>query len=120
MEEYFKKSGDTSYYKWKDKEYIECSKKLTKNNNILEKESINTESTIEKKHPYDDTKVKSNKKNSIAEFINNNFKGINITIYTKSSQKINGEVIFNHNNIIVLKSENQIYYINPKEVIYFF
>lgn len=120
MSEYYKKPEDIRYYKWNEKEYIKCNEKVKRNHNSIEKESINKVISIPNKNFYDNTKIKSTEKNSLVEFINNNFKGINITIYTKSSQTINGEVVFNYDNIIVLKTENQIYYINPKEVTYFF
>ena len=56
---------------------------------------------------------------SIATFINSNFQGAYLTIYTSSTQAISGEVIFNYDYLIVLKSDAKNYYINPEQITYF-
>ncbi|OAA90647.1 hypothetical protein [Clostridium ljungdahlii] len=55
----------------------------------------------------------------LAAFINCNFQGVYLTIYTTSSQAISGEVIFNYDYLIVLKSDEKTYYINPEQITYF-
>lgn len=75
------------------------SEKHTTNNNV------NSVITIHK-HP-------------LLAFINNYFQGTHITVYTTASQEISGEVIFNYNTLLVLKSNSKTYYINPNEITYF-
>ncbi|AGY78192.1 hypothetical protein [Clostridium autoethanogenum] len=55
----------------------------------------------------------------LAAFINCNFQGVYLTIYTTSAQAISGEVIFNYDCLIVLKSDEKTYYINPEQITYF-
>jgi hypothetical protein len=56
----------------------------------------------------------------LAVFINWAFRGVNLTIYTTSGESICGEVVFNYNHIIALKSESITYYINPEQIEYFY
>lgn len=58
-------------------------------------------------------------KSPLASFINSNFQGVYLTIYTTSTQVISGEVIFNYDYLIVLKSDEKTYYINPDQITYF-
>lgn len=60
------------------------------------------------------------KRNQIVDFINNNFRGVNLTIYTSGAQKISGEVVFNYDYLVTLKDDSITYYINPKEIAYFY
>lgn len=55
----------------------------------------------------------------LAAFINCNFQGVYLTIYTTSTQAISGEVIFNYDYLIVLKADGKTYYINPEQITYF-
>lgn len=76
--------------------------------NVLEK--------YEKKVNYNENYLSS----PLAVFINRAFHGVYLTIYTTSSQAISGEVIFNYNHLIALKSDTITYYINPEQIEYFY
>lgn len=98
---------------------------------ISDKHDINHDKTItdyKKDYDCDKTLEKYNhkdiyKKNvlrsPLAAFINCNFQGVYLTIYTTSNQSISGEVIFNYDYLIVLKSDVKTYYINPEQINYF-
>jgi hypothetical protein len=66
-----------------------------------------------------DVYKKNDLSSSLATFINSNFQGAYLTIYTSSTQAISGEVIFNYDYLIVLKSDSKNYYINPEQITYF-
>lgn len=66
-----------------------------------------------------DTYKKNVFRSPLAAFINYNFQGVYLTIYTASAQSISGEVIFKYDYLIVLKSDTKTYYINPEQITYF-
>lgn len=57
---------------------------------------------------------------TLPAFINWTFHGVNLTIYTTSGDTISGEVVFNYDHLIVLKSDTNTYYINPEQIQYFY
>ncbi|AGK98434.1 hypothetical protein [Clostridium pasteurianum] len=71
------------------------------------------------KYNHKDTYKKNVLRFPLAAFINCNFQGVYLTIYTTSTQAISGEVIFNYDYLIVLKSDAKTYYINPEQITYF-
>jgi hypothetical protein len=64
------------------------------------------------------TKVYLN--STLPAFINWTFHGVNLTICTTSGETISGEVVFNYDHLIVLKSDTNTYYINPEQIQYFY
>lgn len=88
-------------------------------NKIIDNYEINNNyNKITEKYHKDDYK-KSVLRYPLAAFINCNFQGVCLTIYTASGQAISGEVIFNYEFLIVLKSDEKSYYINPEQITYF-
>ncbi|WP_368487570.1 hypothetical protein [Clostridium sp. BJN0013] len=83
------------------------------------KKDHNCDKVIQKYNHKDNYK-KNILSSSLAAFINGNFQGVHLTIYTTSTQVISGEVIFNYNRLIILKSDEQTYYINPEQIAYFY
>jgi hypothetical protein len=86
------------------------------NNDVIISDSKNK--IVEKYNPKDIYK-KNVLRYPLGAFINCNFQGVYLTIYTTSSQAISGEVIFNYDCLIVLKSDEKTYYINPEQITYF-
>lgn len=76
-------------------------------------------SIILEEYNNNDTNKKNVLSSSLAAFINCNFQGVYLTIYTTSTQAISGEVIFNYDHLIALKSDEKTYYINPEQITYF-
>lgn len=82
------------------------------------KKDYNCDKTLEK-YKHKDIYKKNVLRSPLAAFINCNFQGVYLTIYTTSTQAISGEVIFNYDYLIVLKSDAKTYYINPEQITYF-
>lgn len=82
------------------------------------KKDHDCEKSLEK-YDHKDTYKKNVLRSPLAAFINCNFKGVYLTMYTISNQAISGEVIFNYDYLIVLKSDAKTYYINPEQITYF-
>lgn len=82
------------------------------------KKDHNCDKVIQKYNHKDNYK-KNLLSSPLAAFINSNFQGVHLTIYTTSTQSISGEVIFNYNRLIILKSDEKTYYINPEQIAYF-
>ncbi|RMD03263.1 hypothetical protein D9O40_03750 [Clostridium autoethanogenum] len=88
------------------------------NNHIITDVKFDDDKIAEEYNPKDIYK-KNVLRYPLAAFINCNFQGVYLTIYTTSSQAISGEVIFNYDCLIVLKSDEKTYYINPEQITYF-
>ncbi|WP_154104963.1 hypothetical protein [Clostridium ragsdalei] len=88
------------------------------NNHIMTDVKFNDDKIAAEYNPKDIYK-KNVLRYPLAAFINCNFQGVYLTIYTTSAQAISGEVIFNYDCLIVLKSDEKTYYINPEQITYF-
>lgn len=88
------------------------------NNHIMADVKFNDDKIAAEYNPKDIYK-KNVLRYPLAAFINCNFQGVYLTIYTTSAQAISGEVIFNYDCLIVLKSDEKTYYINPEQITYF-
>jgi len=80
---------------------------------------LQEDNVILDEYNHKDTYKKNVLRSPLAAFINCNFQGVYLTIYTTSTQAISGEVIFNYDYLIVLKSDTKTYYINPEQITYF-
>lgn len=80
---------------------------------------VQESNVILEKHNHNDIYKKNVLRSPLAAFINCNFQGVYLTIYTTYTQAISGEVIFNYDHLIALKSDGKTYYINPEQITYF-
>jgi hypothetical protein len=100
--------------------YTMTDEDLTSDNAASDHEDIcdrgNVLEQYEKKANYTENFLSS----PLAVFINWAFRGVYLTIYTTSGDSISGEVVFNYNHLIALKSDAITYYINPEQIEYFY